>query len=159
MIASHRDLIVDIVSRNGYTKGIEVGLGGARLFRMLLESTPGLHMIGVDLGLRDDRRLMQKKCVDDHLERAKVYWTDSVSAAKEIPDGWADFVFIDAAHSYEAVKADIAAYESKVRPGGWFGGHDYHHAFPGVIMAVDDRYGAPMLHDFAVWEWPHTFYA
>ena len=48
----------------------------------------------------------------------------SVAAADSFADGSLDFVFVDADHSYEAAKADIAALRSKVKPGGIFCGHD-----------------------------------
>jgi hypothetical protein len=49
---------------------------------------------------------------------------DSIVAARYIYDGEADAIFIDAAHDYDSVKADIEAWRGKVKPGGFFGGHD-----------------------------------
>lgn len=60
----------------------------------------------------------------------------SVEAAATYPDGSLDFVFIDAAHDYENVRADIAAWWPKVKIGGYFGGHDYYWA--GVNQAVNE---------------------
>ena len=48
----------------------------------------------------------------------------SIAAAATFADATLDFVFIDADHSYEAAKADIAAWRSKVKPGGILCGHD-----------------------------------
>ncbi len=50
-----------------------------------------------------------------------------------------DFVFIDANHSYESVKADIRRWLPKIKQGGWIGGHDYK-AYRGVRKAVDERF-------------------
>lgn len=50
---------------------------------------------------------------------------DSITAASLYPDQSLDFVFIDANHEYEAVKADIQAWFPKVRKGGHIAGHDY----------------------------------
>lgn len=58
----------------------------------------------------------------------------SVEAARRVPDGSLDFVFIDADHAYESVCADIDAWLPKVRPGGTLAGHDYHYM--GVAAAV-----------------------
>ncbi len=47
-------------------------------------------------------------------------------------------VMIDASHTYEAVRADIAAWLPKVKPGGAILGHDYTSGWPGVVRAVDE---------------------
>jgi len=63
----------------------------------------------------------------------------SVEAAKEFADESLDAVFLDAAHDYESVKADIGAWIEKIKPNGIISGHDY--LFPGVKSAVDEYFG------------------
>ena len=53
-------------------------------------------------------------------------------------DASLDGVFIDADHTYEAVKRDIENWLPKVRKGGILAGHDYVHTWPGVIQAVHE---------------------
>lgn len=55
-----------------------------------------------------------------------------------------DFVYTDAAHDYENVKADILAWLPKVRENGIIAGHDYYSPTPGVIQAVDEIFGEKM---------------
>ena len=50
---------------------------------------------------------------------------DSVLMAENIHDLSLDWVYIDAGHSYEEVKADFNAWFPKVRKGGIISGHDY----------------------------------
>lgn len=50
---------------------------------------------------------------------------DSAESAAEFEDASADFVFIDAAHDYESVRKDVAAWYPKLKPGGIWAGHDY----------------------------------
>ncbi len=64
-----------------------------------------------------------------------------------------DFVFIDADHSYEAVKKDIEAWWPLVKDNGILGGHDYDHnnrGWPGVYKAVHEKFGQPYFGSF-VW--------
>jgi SAM-dependent methyltransferase len=133
-MSCHRDTMQALARAAGWKRGVEVGLGHGNLFRRFVAL--GIDMVGVDLG----RRIERKRAVEA-IGGGRVYWMPSTDAAALVADGWADFVFIDAGHSYEAVKADIAAWEPKVRPGGWLGGHDHHPRFPGVIRAVGERFG------------------
>lgn len=48
-----------------------------------------------------------------------------------------DFVFLDASHKYEEIKADIEAWFPKVKNGGIFSGHDYP-SWTQVVRAVDE---------------------
>lgn len=122
-----------LARERGWRRGVELGLGHGLLFVRFLAL--GIDMIGVDLGRRPERRAAVEAL------GGKVHWTTTADAAALVPDRWADFVFVDAGHSYHAVKKDIALWQAKVRRGGWFGGHDYHPAHPGVIRAVDEAFG------------------
>lgn len=65
----------------------------------------------------------------------------TLRAAAQFADGYFDCVFIDADHSYQAVKSDIWAWRNKVKLGGYLCGHDYGtRNFPGVTQAVDESF-------------------
>lgn len=55
------------------------------------------------------------------------YRMPSVDAAEEFDDGSLDFVFIDAAHDYDNVCADIRAWLPRVKRHGILAGHDFQH--------------------------------
>lgn len=64
-------------------------------------------------------------------------WSPDVSI--NFADETLDFVYIDAEHTYDAVKLDIPAWWKKVRKGGIIAGHDYSTTnWPGVVQAVDE---------------------
>lgn len=68
---------------------------------------------------------------------------DSLKGAAELVGrhgvGFADLVFIDADHRYEAIRADLLAYLPLVKPGGIISGHDFSPAtWPGVVRAVTE---------------------
>lgn len=67
--------------------------------------------------------------------RAVVFRASTADFAKSVTIPY-DVVYIDADHSYEGVKADIAAYAPLVAPGGYLCGHDHTESWPGVIRAV-----------------------
>ena len=79
--------------------------------------------------------------------------SDSVEASKHFDDQSVDFVFIDASHSYQYVKADIEAWLPKIKLGGFIGGHDYNnmdteHADGGVTRAVNEIFGKDNIQIF-----------
>lgn len=63
----------------------------------------------------------------------------SVEMSKQFDDGSVDFLMLDGDHSYEAVKADIAAWLPKMKKGGVISGDDY--LWPGVKKAVTEAFG------------------
>jgi hypothetical protein len=137
-MGDHRDVMEELAKEYGWQRGVELGLGGGLLFARFLAL--GIDMVGVDIGVRPDR-----KARIEALGRGTVHWMTTLAAADLVDDGWADFVFIDAAHSYSAVKSDIERWQPKVRPGGWLGGHDYNEKFPGVIAAVNEAFGSGVV--------------
>ena len=152
-IEDHREVMAVLAAERGWKRGIELGLGSGLLFHRFLQL--GIEMIGVDIGKRLARRRMVEAMAERHPGQVRnVHWTSTAEAAARIPDGWADFIFIDAGHSYEACAADIEAYLPKLAHGGWFGGHDYHQAFPGVIRAVNEAFGSDgfVLLDGWIWQ-------
>lgn len=148
---------------NRPVKGAEIGVFIGAMSRALLKR-PDLSLVMVDAweegdGLYEDEgglsdyhaRLSQKDqdtvykraLWNTHFakERRTVIRNRSLEAAREVPDGSLDFVFIDANHSYGACKDDINAWLPKLKPGGLLCGHDYDHPeFPewGVKRAVDE---------------------
>lgn len=66
---------------------------------------------------------------------------DSVAAAALLLERYgrfADWIFIDADHSYEGCAGDIRAFRPLLIPGGLLSGHDYAENWPGVRRAVDE---------------------
>jgi len=90
-----------------------------------------------------------KKCriiSSEYNNRGILIRLDSVKAAEKFTDGFFDLVFIDADHSYLGCKRDILAYKSKVKKGGWLGGHDYDHPDQGEVKkAVDEIFGDKII--------------
>jgi len=85
------------------------------------------------------------------------------------PDASLDFVFIDANHTYECAKEDIALWAPKVKQGGIVMGHDYFetadhqrlkHLEFGVIRAVNEHVEAEGIkHLFTITDsYPSWFY-
>jgi hypothetical protein len=101
-------------SKTGYPKHL----------RKLVTSNSWIDLTASNLrsqGMLDYVNLIQAKS----LEAANLYKPDSL-----------DFVWLDGAHDYNSVIADINAWWPKIRIGGRLGGHDYKQ--PQVKRAVSD---------------------
>ena len=152
--------ILQRISHIPNPKGVEVGVFTAELSKRLLSRHDlTLHMVdswmehdkGSEYAKTDFHGKLNQSDQDRYYkhsvevtefarDRRKVIRKASTEAANDFEDGSLDFVFIDADHTYEAVKADIAAWKPKVKKGGVLCGHDYENTdFPawGVKKAVD----------------------
>ena len=142
--------------------GAEIGVHRGECSGHLLELHPGLKLYMIDMwspdtykGKGDDaatepyRRLYEnesdnnislaKLAVKHFGKRAEIIPISSLEAVELFNDAELDFCFIDAAHDYESVKADIIAWLPKVKPSGWLILHDFDNPnFPGVKKAMED---------------------
>ena len=85
----------------------------------------------------------------------KEYWTNtrqfrdiihhhkeySYNMVDKFADGYFDFIYIDANHTYKEVNRDIVDWLPKTNY--LIGGHDYQNEWPDVIQAVNDNFGEP----------------
>lgn len=82
---------------------------------------------------------------------------DSLTAAAFFPDRSIDWVHLDARHDYPSVRADIAAWSPKIRPGGWLSGDDYDpEKWPEVVRAVHDVLPGATPWTARQWRWVVT---
>jgi hypothetical protein len=73
-------------------------------------------------------------------ERARIVLGDSVDVAAIVEPGSFDWVYIDAGHDYENVRADLNAWWPVVSENGILAGHDFtpQNEHAGVIPAVTE---------------------
>jgi Methyltransferase domain len=84
----------------------------------------------------------------------------STAAAGRFADGTLDLVFLDADHSYEAMRADLEAWFDKVKRGKLLAGHDWDRGrWPGVVSAVEEfaaARGLPIQVEHELWSLEKT---
>jgi predicted O-methyltransferase YrrM len=151
MPSVHRQTFVDLVKQHGWTRGAELGVDKGILTGMLLRAVPNLRLTAVDT-FPDRHRSRRVFDLVSEYPYLRILEGTTEDASGDVFDGSMDFVFIDADHSYEAVKLDIAKWAPKVKPGGWLGGHDYHpRKFPGVVKAVSEAFPANTFYPGTIW--------
>jgi len=138
--ATKRDLasLVNNIHPNGV--GVEIGVLRGDYSKMILEEWKNgkLYLVDtwrhiseyVDMNGRDDQyhydcMIETAKNIKPYQNRAHMIRMGSVDAAKLFPDGYFDFIYIDADHSYEAVKQDLEVWWPKIKKGGIFSGDDF----------------------------------
>lgn len=140
--------------------GAEVGVWSGDNAQSILRKTSWVTLYLVDewkakphtmkaLGDQDAFDEARRKCAErmkPFAHRSKELHLPSTEAASKFTEGVLDFVYIDADHVYESVKADIEAWLPKVNRQGFIAGHDYNgrgdrKGFFGVKKAVDEIFG------------------
>lgn len=108
------------------------------------EGVPGQNDADLSQEELDDiyRQIEKQTLYTPFLKLIRDYTT---KAAEIFPDEFFDLVYLDADHTYEAVKKDLEAWYPKVRKGGFFVGDDYldrwsprRHVRFGVVKAVNE---------------------
>jgi hypothetical protein len=148
LYGTDREYLAQLYPKMGYTVGAEIGVGGGVFAALMFKHNPDLKLYCVDAwqvydgyidftsqdGLEKDYQAAQHRLHDKNAIFVREF---SLDAAKLIPDGSLDYVYIDACHEAPHVGNDIAAWVPKVRPGGMVSGHDYIYPHRAVMMAVD----------------------
>lgn len=136
-LAVSRRELAELFRELGFGVGAEIGVFCGVNARTLCAANPHLHLYAVDPWAVSPQYYEQKNhaaVMEAAYQEAQVRLSpykvtflrmDSQSAAQRVPDGSLDFVYIDAAHHYEAVKRDIELWVPKVRKGGVVSGHDF----------------------------------
>lgn len=153
---NYPDLYLEMINRfPSGSKFVEVGSwkGQSAYFMCdnIIKSEKNIELFCVDTWKGSDDHVGKYELdnlYDIFLKNMKVFESyyfplqlDSISASKKFKDKSLDFIFIDAAHDYESVKADILAWLPKVKNGGVLAGHDYypdHLEYCGVFQAVNE---------------------
>jgi hypothetical protein len=176
-----------LIRQMGYKKICEIGVNRGGFLSILSLGDPD-HLVGVDVWDVYDQEAYEDipgyyKLYPHNMnkvwrERAQA-WAErtylnvdiivdfSVEAAKQFEDGYFDFVYIDASHTYEAVVADLEAWYPKIRKGGMIAGHDYHNVigFAGKRLnckdGIDDfakKVGKEDALMITMKDWPTSFF-
>jgi predicted O-methyltransferase YrrM len=136
---------------------VEIGVASGCFTKQILATCPTLlKLICIDLWASQGAEYEDACNLSDEkqLERYNQFLADMkdeprVTAIKEwshvasgmFLDRTVDAIYLDANHSYEAVKQDLEAWYPKLKSGGIFSGHDYYEGNDvghGVKKAVDE---------------------
>jgi len=160
-------IIAGICLLKGYRYGAELGVSQGRFTSYLCAAMHDMRMIAVDLWEPQPENNLEGSetyvgwdhetsfntitsvCETLYPGRVDIKRMRTTDAAKDVADGSLDFVFIDACHSYEGCKADIEAWEPKVRKGGLISGHDSN--WETVRRAVTEKFGKVRVEKDHVW--------
>lgn len=125
-----------LIDQNNFTTMIEVGIDTGKTTFYLLDNVPSITIYAIDMNIK---KFYNKEIEKKYGNRLIPIQGVSYNIADQIPDNSVDLIFIDADHSYDAVKKDILAFTPKLKKGGILTGHDID--YPGVNKAVHELIG------------------
>lgn len=121
------DIISDILKRNNYTKGVEVGSSNGEFSKEILKRWSGsLYLVDEWNNDKDSKSI--NECIDNISEftnRAHIMKMPSNVANKLFGDETLDFVYLDANKSYDNFMNDFNNWYPKVKQGGLISGFNF----------------------------------
>jgi len=114
VLVYRRDYFSQLIAQNNYKIGVEVGVSEGNFSSFLLKTTHLNVLHSVDCWLKENGEFDEKtylKCkknLEEFENRSVIIVKTSLDASKMFNDGFFDFIYIDADHSYEAIKEDLA---------------------------------------------------
>jgi hypothetical protein len=120
----------------------ELGTDHGGFAEMILKFSVPTELHLIDITLAKFRREVFASAIDQGTVR--LHESDSVEALRRFSDGYFDWIYIDADHSYAGVKRDIDEAKKKVKRDGLLLFNDYifwsHREFMsyGVVQAVNE---------------------
>lgn len=143
VLINHRNDIPPLLEKMGLKVGAELGVQAGLYSFELLSHWPSctkLYLVdvwrkqknyqdGANVGQQKQNLLYQQTVqrVSQYKHKVELLRMLTSEAAKVIPDGSLDFVYIDARHDYCGVMSDLIDYYPKVKPGGVLAGHDFYN--------------------------------
>jgi len=153
-------------SNNKIQNIAEVGIWRGKTTRRILEQCHGIisQYWAIDSWIHSPSAIKKKltneqwdDCYQDvcglmcQFSKLHILRMTSLDAAKLFPKKYFDLVFIDADHSYDAVLADIKAWEPLINDGGLLTGHDYGGKKTGVKKAIDEYFREIEVMSIGMW--------
>lgn len=134
-----REDVSKIMNLMGLRRGAEIGVAAGYHSEIICQNIEGHELLCVDFWDTSWSKPLESQARKRLAPYdATIVKATSMEAARDIPVGSLDFVYIDANHTFDFVMEDLITWSRKVRKGGLVAGHDYDRAhLKGVISAVD----------------------
>jgi predicted O-methyltransferase YrrM len=133
-----------LINEMGLKTGIEIGVRTGEYSQYLLQNTNLDVLYSLDLFPYPNMLPMTAHKLNPFGERSKIIQASTPEYAVNFADDFFDFIYIDANHTYEAVKKDLITWWPKLKRGGLFCGDDYTELVNpgegkyGVVQAVNE---------------------
>lgn len=152
-----RENFFNLIDYNRYKVCAEIGVQKGNFSQYLLKSKTLTDLYLIDCWTYQENYLDMANINNSHQEfyyqyvvnryasdsRVKIIREFSIDACYKFESNFFDFIYLDADHSYKAIKKDIENWYEKLKPGGILAGHDYLDGILpqgdfGVKTAVDE---------------------